>query len=99
MSLAQIEALYTAAVNALDNGDYDTATQKAIACQMRLATTPDIDRMLGAGGQQRMAWTNAGALDRFIAECRKLKSQTIAAISGPQQTKVVYGRPESLDCY
>ncbi|HEX5102405.1 MAG TPA: hypothetical protein VFV87_01245, partial [Pirellulaceae bacterium] len=70
--MAQLEALYLAAVAALDAGDYDTAIVKAQACKVRLATTPNVDRSLGGGGRQQMQWTNAAALDSFIRECKLL---------------------------
>lgn len=98
MSISQIEALYNAAADALDRGDYDTAIAKALACKMRLAATPNLNRSLAGGGMQGMQWANAMALDGFIAECRKLKTEANAAANGPMQfTKIVYERAELLD--
>jgi hypothetical protein len=94
MSVSQIEALYTAAVAALDSGDFDTAIRKALAAKARLALTPNVTRSLAGGGQQGLSWANAAALDKFVAECRNLKAQSLAESSGGiQQTKVTYARP------
>lgn len=103
MSISQLEALYNAAVAALEAGDYATAIQKALACKMRLATTPDVEgQPEGGGSARRLEWANAAALDKFIAECKQLKSQAaLVAGGGPfQQTQVIYDRPDiSTDCY
>lgn len=100
MSLAQIEALYTAAVDALEAGNYDLAITKALACKMRLAATPNIERVLAGGGTQRLEWANAVALDSFITQCKQLKASTAAAAGGPfQTTKITYARPDRVDSF
>lgn len=94
MTIAQIDALYTEAVAALDAGNYATAISKALAAKLRLATTPNLARALGGGGSQSLAWAGAPAIDAFIAEVRKLKAQALAESSGGlQQTKITYARP------
>lgn len=96
MSLADLESLYSQAVAALEAGDYDLAINKALACKMRLATTPNLSRILAGGGQQMMQWANAASLDQFIAQCRQMKATAIAASSrGPiQRTRIIYSRPD-----
>ena len=93
MSIAQLDALYEAAVAAMDARDFSTAILKLMAIKARLATTPNLSKSLGGGGSSSITW-NAAEIDTLITECRKLKSETLAARSGPfQQTKIAYARP------
>jgi len=95
MSIADLETLYEAAIAALDSGDYDTAIVKANALQLRLATMPSVTQRQGGRTEFTAEW-----IDRFIAQCRKLKSETAAAAAtgGPfQVTKITYARPDRLD--
>lgn len=92
MSIAQLDALYQEAMQALDSGDYDTAINRALACKFRLATTPNVARAVGSGSSS-LAWANAVAIDSFVAEVRKLKIQANASTYGIQQTKLTYARP------
>jgi len=97
MSVAEINSLYAAAIAGLEAGNYQLAIVKALACKMRLATTPNIARMLAGGGNEAMQWANAAAIDSFIAECKKLQSAAAAASNGIQRTKLVYRRPGNCD--
>lgn len=94
MSIAELNALYVAAIAALDAGDYDTAIRKAIAVKLRLATTPDSTQGSGAAATS-LAWANAAAIDDFVANCRRLQVQAAAAASGGpfRQSAVTYARP------
>ena len=93
MTIAELNTLYSAAVSALDSGDYATAISKAMAMQVRLATTPNLTRNLGGGGSQAIAWTSE-SIAEFIAQARRLQSAARAAASGGpfQTTKVTYKR-------
>lgn len=97
MSVSQLEALYSEAVAALDAGDYALAVKKALAVKVRLATTPNVLRSLGGGGQQHLVWANQQALDRFIAECKALSAADTVGSAGLQMMKLKYARPDGGD--
>lgn len=78
MSIAEIEALYAAAVAALDSGDYAAAIIAATKAKLRLGTTPNLSRSLG-GGNMSTTWNDATAVDKFIADCRALQKAAQAA--------------------
>lgn len=101
MSVAQIEALYEAAVAALDAGNYDVAIVNALKVKIRLSTTPNIMRTLTGSGQTNMMWANVAAIDFFIKECKVLKATALASSSGGpfQRTKIIYDRPRNYGCY
>lgn len=95
MSIEQLNTLYTAAVAFIDSGDYSAAILKLMAIQIRLATTPNLNRATGGGGSQGIAW-NAAQIDSLIAQCNRLIASDIAASTGPfQQTKIKYARAEA----
>ncbi len=94
MSIAQLDALYTAAVAAMDSGDYDTAILKLMALKVRMVTTPNLSRALGGGGSQSIGWNrgDVDSIDSLIRQCRQL--QAAVATGGMFQTsKIVYARP------
>jgi len=100
MSIAQLETLYSAAIAALEAGDYATAILKATAAKFRIATTPNLARNLAGGGSQQISWNDASAIDRFIADCRRAASAATAASSGAfAQSKVTYARSTTTDDY
>ena len=92
MSIAELNALFTAYATARAAGDYAAAIGHLMDIQGRLATTPNLTRSLAGGGSQGIAW-NAVNLDSLIGECKRLQAAALAAASGPfQQTKIVYAR-------
>jgi hypothetical protein len=94
MSIAQVEALYEAAITALDAGDYATAIQKAMAAKLRLGTTPNVSKSVGSGSQA-LTWNDASAIDRFISDCRRLQSAVAVASGGVfAQSPIHYQRAE-----
>lgn len=97
MSIAQLETLYQAAVDALDSGDYDTAIRKALALKARLATTANVTRNLAGGGSQGLTWGGAAELNEFIAQCRKLKAESVYGSAGLQQIPITYKRPSAVE--
>lgn len=95
MTVAELNALYEAAVAALDAGNYTAAISAALKAKMRLATMPDAAR-----GGVSMSWNNAVAIDSWIQQVRQLQVVDIqenAAVSGGpfQQIKVNYTRPDA----
>jgi hypothetical protein len=93
MAIATLDTLYTQAVSAIDAGDYDAAIQIALKAKLRLATTPDITRSLGAGSNQSVVWANAGEIEGFIRTAKQLQASARAAVSGPMRsTKIRYRR-------
>ena len=92
MSIAELNTLYTAAVAEIDAGDYAAAVKKLMAIQVRLATTPNLNRATGGGGSQSITW-NAAEIDSLIAQCNRMTSAATAAASGPfQQSKIKWAR-------
>ena len=92
MSIAQLDALYTAAVVAIDDADYATAINKLMAMKLRLATTPNLARSLAGGGNQAISW-NPSELDSLISQCRQMQTAAAAATGGIFRTsKVTYQR-------
>lgn len=97
MSIAQLDTLYTAAVAAIDSGNFDAAVLKLMAIKARLATTPNLTKSMGGGGSQSITW-NAAEIDSLIAQCRQMKTAAAHAFSGPfQQVPMTYARPESVE--
>jgi len=70
MSLATINTLMDAAAEAVGNGDYATAIQKALGAQVLLAGMPDMTRNAAGGGTQTMSWTRQTVND-FITAARR----------------------------
>jgi len=93
MSIAQLDALYTAAVAAIDAAEYSVAITKLMAIKIRLTTTPNITRSMGGAGSQSIAW-NSETIDSLIAQCRQLQAAVTSASTGIQQMKVVYARAD-----
>ncbi len=94
MSIAELNTLYTAAADAMASAEWDTAIQKLMAIQARVASTPNVTRNLPGGGSQSLTF-NPGSLSKTIADCRRQKAAALAAAStaGPwQTTKVTYAR-------
>lgn len=97
MSIVELNNLFSQATAALDAGNYDLAIQKAMAIQVRLATTPNVTRSLAGGGSQALSF-NPAQLDSFISGCRQMKAAATHRTVGPfQQCKIVYCRPEAVD--
>ena len=67
----ELEAIYAAAVAALDAGDYLAAKQGFMKLMARRAVAPDAERSLGAGGRQSIKWRDVD-LTSLIAECNKM---------------------------
>lgn len=94
MAIATLDTLYNEAVAAIDAGDYSTAIQVALKAKLRLATTPDVTRSLGAGSNQSLAWSNVAAIETFIREAKALQTAARATSGGPiRTTKIRYARP------
>jgi len=92
MSIAELNTLYTAASAAMESADWDTAINKLMAMQARLASTPNISRNLGGGGSQGITWNSATLAD-LITNCRRQKAAALAASGGPwQTTEITYTR-------
>lgn len=93
MSFATLDALYEAAVAALEAGDYAAAIAKAQAARLRIATAASSARS-SAGGSTSFAWPNVAAIDRFIADCYRSQALARSATAGPfQVTKIRTVRP------
>jgi hypothetical protein len=92
MSVDQLNTLATAAITAMESGDYAGAIRAANSARILLSVAPNLSRS-AAGNAQTMGWGNVTAIDSFIAECRKLQSQEAVQAGGPLlQTKVRYSR-------
>ena len=97
MSISQLDTLYESAVVAMDSADWNTAVLKLMAVKARLATTPNLSRGIGGGGNSSITW-NAAEIDSLIGQCRQMQAASAHATSGPlQQTKVTYARVDSPD--
>jgi hypothetical protein len=92
MSLSDLETLCTAAIAAMDAGDWDTAVLKLMAIRARRAVTPDMTAATTGGGTQGIRWTPS-ELDSLIAECRRNQRSTAVAAGGPfRSSKITYAR-------
>lgn len=92
MSIAQFNSLYSTAAAALDSGDYVAAITAATKAQFLLGTTPNLARAIGSGNQS-IGWNDGAAIERFIANCRRLQRQASVASAGVfGQSKVTYAR-------
>lgn len=92
MSIAELNALYTAAAAAMESSQWSTAITKLMAMQARLASTPNVTRSLGGGGSQGIQW-NSQSLADLISFCQKQSAAETAAASGPwQTTEITYKR-------
>lgn len=99
MSIADIEALNTAYVTAVDAADWTTALSVLSKLAIRLASTPNVARSLGGGGSQSIAWT-AQSIAEQQKFCRQQQSASAHATSGPfVQIPVVYQRPSTTGDY
>jgi len=93
MSIAALNSLYASAVAAFDAGNYSSAISYATKAQMLLATTPNLQRSLGSGNQS-ITWNDGSAIEKFIANCRRLSKDSAISSGGPFRTsKVIYARP------
>jgi hypothetical protein len=94
MSVAQLEALYDAAVSAIDDESWGEAVKILTKLGVRLAATPNVSRNLGGGGSQSIQW-NAGTVQALLAFAR----QQQAASQGIQESLVRYVRPNAASAY
>lgn len=98
-SVAELESLYTAAVAAMDSGDYLTAKQGFLKVMARRAVTPDLEQSLGTAGRQSIKWRDVD-LTSLIAECDKMLAASRTARRGPISTiPIRYKRPSATDSY
>lgn len=93
MSIAELNTLYAAYEAALASQDYDTAIEKLMVMQARLASTPNLRRALGTSSSQEISW-NPGDIDKLITRAQQLKGQALATSSGSifATSKVTYER-------
>jgi hypothetical protein len=99
MSVADLEAIYDAAVAALDAGDYQAAKIGFMKLMARRAAMPDADRSLGTAGRQSIKWRDVD-LASLIAQCDKMLAAAAHAVSGPfTMIPVTYARPASSGSY
>ena len=99
MSIAQIEALNTEYVAAVDAADWTAALNVLSKIAVRLATTPNLSRGMGGGGSQSIAWTSQSIAEQQ-AFCRKQMAAAAHATSGRGvQVPITYARPDSSGEY
>lgn len=99
MSVADLEAIYDAAVEALDAGDYQAAKLGFMKLMARRAAMPDVDRSLGTAGRQSIKWRDVD-LASLIAQCDKMLAAAAHTASGPfRMVPVTYARPASSGGY
>lgn len=92
MTIAQLDALYSAAAAAMADADWSTAITNLMAISARLATTPNLTRNLGPAGSQAITW-NAAEIQALIGQCRKQQAAAQASSSGLfGQTPITYAR-------
>ena len=96
MSLATLNALYSAAAAAMDGEQWDAAIISLMKLQAKLATMPNTRR--NAGGNSESLDFNPADLASLITQCRQMKTQAALAAgsSGPwQSSKISYQRASS----
>lgn len=94
MSVAELNAIYDAAVAALDAGDYAAAKLGFMKLMARRAAMPDVERSLGSAGRQSIRWRDVD-LNSLIAQCDRLLAAAAHAASGPfVMVPVTYSRPD-----
>ena len=99
MSIADLETLNTAYFAAVDAADWNTALGVLSKIAVRLATTPNLSRSLGSGGNQSITWTAQGIADQQ-KYCRQMLAASAHATAGPFVTVPVrYARPDSSGGY
>lgn len=99
MTIAQLEALNSQYVTAVDAEDWDTALKVLTKISARLATTPNLSRAIGGGGNQAISWTAQGIAEQQ-AFCRQMKASAAHATSGPfVMVPVTYQRPDATGDY
>lgn len=99
MSIAELEALNTSYVTAVDAGDWNGALSVLTKIAVRLATTPNLSRGIGGGGSQSITWTSQSIAEQQ-AFCRKQLAAAAHATAGPfVQIPVTYARPDSSGEY
>jgi hypothetical protein len=99
MSIAELEAIYDAAIAALDASDYQAAKLGFMKLVARRAATPDMERSLGSAGRQSIKWRDVD-LDSLIKQCDRMIAASAHATSGPfVQVPVRYTRPDSSGDY
>lgn len=99
MSIADIEALNTAYVTAVDAADWTTALSVLSKLAIRLASTPNVARSLGGGGSQSIVWT-AQSIAEQQRFCRQQQSAAAHAVSGPfVQVPVTYQKCDATGDY
>ncbi len=93
MSISELENLCSAAIAAMDAGNWDTAILKLMAIKTRRAIMPNITQTGSGGGSRGISWT-ASEIDSLISECRKQKTSSAMASGGRIKTsRIVYERP------
>lgn len=92
---ADLEALYSAAIAALDAGEYTTAIKKAMAIKMRLLTSADL-----TADTKEIAWKRPSDADSFVADCRILQAAALhTSAGGIQMSKITYARVDDSGNY
>jgi hypothetical protein len=87
--VAKLNTLMDDATDAVANGDYPTAIQKAIAAQGLIAALPKVERGGNrATGSRSAEWTPEG-IDQFIVNLRKQYNSTV----GIQVRNIAYRLP------
>lgn len=86
MGVAEVQALETEIVTAIEAGERSTAITKLQALKVRLIAMPD--SMQGAA---QLRWDRA-AIDKLISS---LRQEIVGAVGGPRQTLVTYIRPST----
>lgn len=91
MSYSLLTSAMTAAVAALESGDYATALTKARVARGYLATIPSVKN---SGSE--MTWSYS-AIDGFIRDCKEAQREALmTSTNGVMQIqKVQYQRPDS----
>lgn len=99
MSIAELEAIYDAAIAALDAGNYQSAKLGFMKLAARRAAMPDVEKSLGSAGRQSIKWRDVD-LTSLISQCDKLIAAAAHATAGPfVQIPVTYARPDSSGEY
>lgn len=94
MSAALINEKVTAAVDAIEAGDFATAKTKLLAAKALLIARPDTRHQTS-----ELRW-NREAIDSLIRQCdQELTAATVRAVGGVQRTRINYvGARAPEDC-
>lgn len=99
MSIADLETLNTAYETAVDAESWSTALAVLSKIAIRLATTPNLARSLGGGGNQSITWTSQSVAEQQKF-CRQMLAAAAHATSGPfVMVPVTYARPATSGDY